>query len=220
MKGRGKWIVLSVGVILISATCGFGYQAKATLTQYEEAKAAFLVRDWDRVVNNLSDTSNVTVPPKKSLAQFIKQYIDPAIDDKGFKVASRQWNSSMVPIPDEEMTYQRVLDTGRKSQLIRLSYSDKVAWFDVPLAKKRYGIFQGKKIGISFFPLFFKAAALKHPVPRGKSAFSSYQAFVKEEKETLRRMGILPIHVRSSAKTWEEYEKELKSRAEKSALSN
>jgi hypothetical protein len=219
MNGRGKWIVLGVGVIVISATCGFGYQAKATLTQYEEAKAAFLIRDWDRVVDNLSDTSNLAVPPKKSLGAFIKRYIDPAIDEKRFKVASRQWNSSMVPIPDEEMTYQRALASGRKSQLIRLSYSDKIAWFDVPLAKKRYGVFQGKKIAISFYPLFFRAAVLKHPVTKGKGAISCYLAFVKEEKEMLSRMGILPIHVRSSAKTWEEYEKELKNLIAKSGSS-
>lgn len=206
MKGRWKWVFLSIGVLLISATCGFGYQAKITRSQFEEAKDAFAKKDWDRVIDNLSSQRDIHVPPKESLRQFVHRYVEPILKDDKFTLVTRHWNSSMVPIPNEEMAYQ-VSAYNRPFPFIRLVYSDDVLWFDVPVAGRMYGVFQGKQVTLSFYLTFFRVAFDRYPPPQREDRWKSIVAFVKEEKEELTKMGLSPKNLYSKAKTWDEYVK-------------
>lgn len=212
MKGRWKWIFLCLGVLLISATCGFGYQARVTRSQFEEAKDAFAKKDWDRVVDNLSDSRDRHVPKKKVLREFVHHYVEPILKDPKFALASRQWNSTMVPIKNEEMAYQTE-GTNRPFPFIRLVYSDDVLWFDLPIAGRTYGVFQGKQVTLSFYLTFFRVAFDRYPPIRREERWRSIVAFVKDEKQRLIDMGVTPGHLYSKAKTWDDYIKLYEDRA-------
>ncbi|MBS1727950.1 MAG: hypothetical protein JST51_14630 [Armatimonadetes bacterium] len=203
MKGRWKWVFLSIGVLLISATCGFGYEQQATRSQYEVAKDAFKHRDWDRLVENLTYKNYPRSPSKPALAQFLRTYVEPVLDRREFDLVSRKWESSMVPIPNEEVAYQPTWGR-RRFNFLQLDYTDDVAWFQMPVEGRRFGIFQGKQVVLSFYVTFYRVAYAEYP-PMRSDVTSSVLRFVEDQKDRLTQMGITPYHLYSPAKTWDEY---------------
>ena len=202
-----------IGVLVISATCGFGYEAKHTRTRFEEAKDAFAKRDWERVISNLSDTSNPGRPDPKAFVAFLRTYVDPELATGRYELKSREANSSMVPIKDEYVSYQS--SEGIGSSILSLRYVDDAIWFDIPFSPKRVGVFRGKLINLSFFSAFYRIALANYPQKNRRDNWKSVLAFINAEKERLNQMGISPKNLLSQEKTWEEFSKVYEARIRK-----
>ena len=211
MKGRWKWVWLFIGVLLISGTCGFGFEAKRWRTQFKEAKDAFQKRDWDRVADNLSDSDNA--PSKKAFAGFMKEYVDPIIENSDYEFQSRETKSTMVPIKNETDSF--VLKEGNPRPVAMLEYWDDAIWFDVPFSKQRYGIFKGKRVFMPFSMTFLRICRLMYPQADRPSSWKSVIAFVKAEQGKLTAMGLSPKSLYSQKKTWNEFADEYQERVEK-----
>jgi hypothetical protein len=212
-RRRFNWIWLVLGVLVISATCGFGYEARQTRTRFERAKDAFAVRDWDRVVECLSETSSPGRPSPKAFTSFLRTYVDPELASGKYELKHREVKSSMVPIQDETVTYQ--MSKGPPTAIISLRYVDDAVWFNVPFSSKRVGVFRGKLINLSFMSVFYRIAWTSYPQNDRRDIWKSVLAFVNSEKERLTEMGITPSNLYSQEKTWEEFSKEYEARIRK-----
>lgn len=202
-RRRFKWFWLFLGVILISATCGFGYEAKQTRTQFEEAKDAFRQRDWKRVVANLSETNNTYAPAKEAYVQFLNAYVEPELLTEKYALKVEEVKSSMVPINNEIVSYAPKDQKGRS--LIELIYFDRAIWFNIPFSKKRFGVFKRKEVSISFNSTFYRICRKRYPHLRGPDSYRSVLMFVNSEKSKLDAMGITPKNLYSEKHTWDEY---------------
>lgn len=204
MKRRFRWIWLFIGVLVIGATCGFGYEAKAARTEFEEARDAFAKKDWENVVSRLTPTYNN--PPPEIFAAFLRTYYDPVISDGSHSFEHRTRKSTYIFIDNEDVFF------GPRGPgwppPITLRYSDSVAWFSIPFSKQRFGIFQSKKISMNFFMCLAKIAWDRYPQDSPREWFTAISMFVNAEKAKLMEIGITPKHLGSSKKTWEEFLKE------------
>lgn len=205
MKGRWKWVFLVLGVLLISATCGFGYEQKQKRSQFEEAEDALRNSDWDRLALTMSQSNSRHTPSQNSIASFLRTYVDPIVTAKKPAFETRQWASSMVPIPNEEAALTLKRSDGRKYKFLQVSYTDDVLWIPLPVHGRQLGIFQGKRVSVSFFMAFFRVAYELYPPARKEERFRSAVKFVRQEKERLKGMGISPQNIYSPCKTWEEF---------------
>ncbi len=204
MKGRWKWVFLILGVLLISATCGFGYQAKLTRTQFEEAADALEHRDWDRLAANLPPPRGQYAPSNATIAKFLNAYMSGPERGADWQFKHETVKSEVVPIPNETVEFTRQGLT-RRVIVMSLTYTDDMAWFSIPMSTKQYGIFQGKRIRFYFPVVFFRAAYLAYPPRTQNGRWQSMLKFVRKEKANLDAMGLKPAHIYSPAKTWDEY---------------
>ncbi len=205
MKGRWKWAFLVLGVLLISATCGFGYEQKRARTQYEEAEDALKTYDWDRFAETMSESPSRHMPSRGAILAFLQTYVKPLVQKKPPIFEKRQWSSTMVPIPNEEASLVfRRLD-GRKYKFLQVTYTDDVLWIPLPIHGRQLGIFQGKRISASFFLTFYRVAYELFPPLKKEERFRSALQFVQQEKEHLKAMGLSPQNIYSPCKTWEEF---------------
>lgn len=201
MKGRWKWVLLAIGVLLISATCGFGFQAKIARSDFEIAADALEHRDWERFVAVLPEPTSPNRPPKSAILKFMKTYADPILRDSEYVFHRRSVASKYVPIPDDVATYDRV-DNARGSTFATLRFGDQLAYFTLPFSKTNYYVYQGKSTHFAFLQVFRQVAGIRgiewvtedHKIP--------FAQFVRHEEKALDAMGIKPNHLYSSEKTW------------------
>ena len=204
MKRHFRWVWLFVGVLVISATCGFGYESKRTRTQFEEAKDAFSKQDWDRVTDNLSPS--LSNPSPKVYASILRTYLDPELSSGKHTFEHRARKSSFIVIDNEDVFFGP--RTSSWPPPITLRYSDQVAWFSVPFTKQRFGIFQNKRISMNFFMCLAKISSDRYPQNSPREQWKAILAFIKDEKTRLTEIGITPKHLGSNKKSWEEFSKE------------
>jgi hypothetical protein len=209
-RQKWKWILLSVGVLLISATCGFGYEAKRTRTQFEEAKDAFEKRDWYRVVSNVSEGGNQRRPSQQAIVSFMHTYIDPMLETGKFKLKSRTWNSNLVPIKDEIVTYEAPGVV--RGEICELLYTDKISWMGIPFSKSSLSIFNGKQVVLPFVPMFLRVARARYPQKDQLVTWKSVLEFVRAERSKLTTIGIMPSIFYSKEKTWNDFLKGLEAK--------
>lgn len=202
MKRRKfNWLWLVVGVLIISATCGFGYEARQTRTRFERAKDAFAVRDWDQVVDCLSEEQ--FNPPSKKYVAFLQRYLDPVLDSSKAELHFEKLPSPYIPIENEFLSYRTPDLHGRP--LAFLSFRDKVVWVRVPFFKQSFGIFKGKVTGMRFVSVFYRVAAIRHPHADRRVQWKSVIEFVQNERHRLDELGITPTELNSPSKTWGEF---------------
>ena len=211
MKPRWKWVWLFIGMLLISATCGFGFEAKQSRTQFEEAKDAFQRRDWDRVAANLSDSENA--PSAKAFSEFMKTYVDPVLETGIYQFNAKESASRMVPIKNETDSY--VLKVGGRRPLAMLQYLDDAIWFDVPFSKQKYGMFKGKRVTMPFALTFVRISRTLYPSTDGGSSWKSIPAFARGEKGRLVAMGLTPKCLMSRANAGIDFATEYEARIQK-----
>ena len=203
MKGRFKWVWLFAGVVVICASCGFGYEAKQTRTQFEEARVAFENRDWDRVAANLSDSSNPNAPSPRAMAAFLRTFLDPDLASGKYQLTTHEYDSAMVPIKNMTVSYEPI--DGGSRPVATLLYTDDAVWFDIPFSKKRWGIFRGKRISVPFFVMFSRICHDRFPQAERRDNWKSSVQFARAEGDHLTAIGITPRNLFSNAKTWDEY---------------
>ena len=208
MKGRWKWVLLAIGILLISATCGFGYETKRTRSQFEEAEDAFSHRDWDRMVQALPDRSGPFDAPKPVMDKFLNTYITPLLEKRHPDLKKQSSPSTVVPIPNEEMFYEWRKGE-RHISVIRLSYVDQLSTFTLPFSSSRYYMFQGKQIRFTFWLAFYRACYAEFPPASRWLTRQSIIAFIRKERTNLDAMGMKPSYLVSTAKTWDEYIKSM-----------
>jgi hypothetical protein len=213
MKGRFKWVWLFIGVVVISASCGFGYEAKRARTQFEEARDAFSKRDWDRVAANLSDPSNPNAPSEKALASFLRIYLDPELATGKYELKAHEYDSALVPVKNMTVSYEPI--DGLSRPVASLQYYDDAVWFDIPFSKKKWGIFRGKRIAVPFYVVFFRIAHDRFPQTERQSGWKSVIQFARAEGDRMSAIGITPKNLFSNAKTWEDYATEREGFAKK-----
>jgi hypothetical protein len=202
-RRRFKWIWLFLGVLLISATCGFGYEAKATRTRFEEAKDAFGKQDWERVVENLSDTTDPGRPNPKAFAAFLHAYLDPELAKGKYKLLNHESNSSLVPIKNEWIGYLE--NESPRTSIAVLRYVDDAMWFSIPFSPQKVSVFRGKLVNMSFASCFYRICAARRPLEKRRPNWRAILQFVGSEKENLVKIGISPKNLYSSKETWDEY---------------
>lgn len=214
MKRRGfKWIWLFLGVLLISATCGFGYEARHTLTRYEAAKQAFAKQDWEAVIENLSDTTDNGRAEPKAFAAFLHKYVDPELATGEYKQTTRSTNSLLVPIKNEFIGYQKTEPP--RPPLLSLRYVDDAVWFNVPFTPRKVGMFRGKLVNMSFASCFYRVCVAQFPQVSRRNNWKSVVAFVKSEKGAMTEMGLSPKNLYSKAKSWDDFLVEYKASIDK-----
>ena len=204
MKKGFRWVWLFIGVIAISASCGFGYEAKVTRNKFEEAKDAFRNQDWDRVTDNL--TPSFRNPSPKVYASFLRTYLDPELLLGKHPFEHRAWKSSFIFVDNEDVFFGP--RTSNWPPPVTLRYSDQVAWFSLPISKQRYGIFQNKRISMNFFACLAKISWDRYPQNSQRDQWKAILAFINAEKVRLTEIGIAPKHLGSNKKSWEEFSKE------------
>ena len=213
MKGHFKHVWLFIGVVVISASCGFGYEAKRSRSQFKEAVDAFSKRDWDRVAANLSDPTSKYAPSQKALATFLKTYLDPELATGKYELVSQETNSTMVPVKNMVVSYQ---PTGIPSRPVAmLQYYDDAIWFDIPFSNRKWGIFKGKIISIPFYMMFMRICRDRYPQADRRDNWKSVLDFVGAEKSNLTEMGITPTNLYSQSKSWDDYSTEYEARIRK-----
>jgi hypothetical protein len=200
-RRRFNWIWLCLGVLVISATCGFGFEARRTRTQFEEAKDAFGKRDWDKVVANLSEEQ--FNPPAKTYIAFLQRYLDPALDSTKAKLHFEKLPSRYIPIENEFLSYRTPELHDRP--LAFLSFRDKVVRVRVPFFNQSFGIFKGKVTGMRFVVIFYRVAAIRHPHTDRRDQWKSVIEFVQRERHRLEELGITPTELNSPSKNWGEF---------------
>lgn len=213
MKRRKfQWIWLFLGAILISGTCGFGYEAKRTRSQFEEAKDAFSRNDWEKVIDHLTPTPDIGRPSPKAFAAFLHRYVDPELASHEYKIESVETKSSLVPINNEYIGYR---EEGARQPLVMLRYVDDSVWFDIPFSTRKMGIFRGKLINMSFVSTFARVCRSSYPQTDRANSWKSVRKFVEAEKHHLDDMGITPANLYSRATTWDDYVNDYEDRVKK-----
>ena len=196
-------MVLFGGVLVIGGACGFGYEARHTMTRFEEAKAAFERKDWDTVSDHLTVSQSLSSPKPKALSAFCRKYLDPILLKGAYRTTFVETSSSMVPIKDATVSFVRTEPGNRP--LVSLRYIDEAVWFEVPFSNKRMGIFKGKKISMPFWPLLVRISRESYPHFEREEGYKAVLAFIRAEDETLLAMGITPSTVNSREKNWKSF---------------